>query len=117
MSIRAKLLLVLTLILTVGVGTTGAALMLQNARHEQELIAEKQLLIAENAAFAVQSNLTVAAREVSRLSKLKEIDPGDDDIDPERQLLYSAHENSVLFKELRILDATGRVLTVHPTGV
>lgn len=116
MSIRAKLLGVLTLILGVGVLSTGAALIVQQTAQNEKLLAEKQLLLTQNAAFALANNLSVAAREVSRLSKLKEIDPGDDDLGPERQLLYSAHEDSVLFKELRILDETGRLTAVQPSG-
>jgi len=114
MSLRAKLLAVLTVILTLGVGTTGTVLIRKQARHDHALLAEKQLLLVEHAAFALQGNLSVAARELSRLSKLPEIDAADNDLDPERLLLYSAHENSVFFKEVRILDPDGRVSLVQP---
>ena len=116
MSIRSKFVLVLTVILVVGVGTTGTALILQQARHDRTLLAEKQLLLVEHAAFALQGNLTVAARELSRIAKLPEFDPADNDTDPERQLLYGAHENSLYFKVVRILDAEGRVTLVQPAG-
>src|SRR5438128_131964 len=116
MSLRAKFLVLLTVILVLGVGTTGTVLILQHAHHDQQLLAEKQLLLVEHAAFALQGNLSVAARELSRLSQLPEIDASDNDLDPERQLLYGAHANSVFFREVRILDGEGRVTLVQPSG-
>ena len=116
MSIRAQFVLVLSLILSGGVGTTGTLLILRHARHDRTLLAEKQMLLVEHAAFALQGNLAVAARELSRLAKLPELDPGDNDPLPERQLLYSAHENSVFFREVRILDENGRVTLTQPAG-
>src|SRR4051812_16906891 len=114
MSIRTKLVAVLALILTVAMGTTGGVLIAQQARHDRALVGVKQQLLVEHAAFALQENLSVAARELTRISKLPEIDPADNNLDPERELLYSAHENSVFFKELRVLDADGRVSLVQP---
>jgi len=58
----------------------------------------------------------VAARELSRLAKLPEFDPEDNDTDPERQLLYGAHENSLLFQSTRVIDEGGRVTLVQPPG-
>ena len=116
MSIRAKFLVLLTLVLVIGVGTTGGVLIFQSARHDQKLIAEKQRLLVEHAAFAMQENLSVAARELSRIAGLPEMDPDDSDTDPERQLLYGAHENSVFFKTIRLLDVNGRVTLVQPAG-
>jgi signal transduction histidine kinase len=116
MSIRTKLVAVLTLILTVAMGTTGGVLIARQARHDRALVAVKQELLVEHAAFALQENLSVAARELTRLSKLPEIDPADNDLDPERELLYASHENSVIFKELRVLDPNGRVSLVQPVG-
>jgi signal transduction histidine kinase len=115
-SIRTRLLAALTLVITLAVSVTGVVLIVQHTRHERALIAEKQLLLVEHAAFALQGNLSVAARELSRIAKLPEMDPEDSDTDPERQLLYGAHENSVLFETIRELDSSGRVKLVHPPG-
>ena len=114
MSLRGKFVLVLTLILTIGVGTTGVVLTDQHARHIDALIAEKQLLLVEHATFALQGNLLQASRELSRIARLPEMVPDDSDTDPERQLLYGAHENSVLFQTVRVLDSSGRVTLVQP---
>ena len=116
MSIRTKIVAVLTLILTVAMGTTGSVLIVQQARHDRVLLNVKQLLLVEHSAFSMQEDLQVAARELMRLSKLPEIDPADNNLDPERELLYSAHQNSVFFKEVRVLDADGRVSLVQPEG-
>ncbi len=116
MSIRTKLVAALSLILTAAMATTGAVLIVEHARHDRALIREEKLLSVEHAAFAMQENLSVAARELVRLSKLPEVDPADNDIDPERELLYSAHQNSVFFKELRVLDGSGRISLVQPEG-
>jgi signal transduction histidine kinase len=115
-SIRTKLVAALVLILTTAMGTTGAVLILEHARHDRTMLNAKQLLTVEHAAFSMQEDLSVAARELVRLSKLPEVDPADNDLDPERELLYSAHQNSVFFKELRVLDSAGRVVLVQPEG-
>ena len=116
MSIRSKLVATLALLLVAAMGTTGTVLIAQQARHDRALIDEKQLLLVENAAFSVQENLQVAARELLRLSKLPEVDPADNNLDPERELLYGAHQNSVFFKEVRVVDADGKVSLVQPEG-
>lgn len=114
MSLRAKFVAVFAIILTTGVGSTGGVLMMRHRRHHQEQVTAEHQLIATNAAFALKENLNIVSRELWRLSRLPEVDPQDNDPEPEKALLHGAHENSVFFQWMRVLDAAGRVTLAQP---
>src|SRR5260370_24586264 len=97
MSLRAKFVAVFAIILTTGVGSTGGVLMMRHRRHHQEQVTGEHQLIATNAAFALKENLNIVSRELSRLSRLPEVDPQDNDPEPEKPLLHGAPQTSVFF--------------------
>jgi len=107
-NLRTKLSLVLSILLALSIGATGAILIYESAVHNRTELLAKHQLLAENRAFALRDNFGILENELERLSRLPQIDLSDNNPLPEAQLLDSAHKNSVLYPTA--------VLAVSPTG-
>src|SRR5262245_13188603 len=68
----------------------------------RELTTEHQLF-AENRAFALRDNFEILEDELRRLALLPDMDPRDEDLLPEQQILARAHEHSVLYNTAVLL--------------
>lgn len=114
MSIRAKFVALLAVFVTCGIGVTGAVLIVRNARHERDLVTQKQLLLVEHGAFAMREGLSITSRELMRLARLLQADHSDGESGPERELLRGAHTSSIFFQRIRVVDEAGRLTQVAP---
>jgi signal transduction histidine kinase len=103
MKLRTKLSLVLSILFVVSIGTTGAILIYESARHMRRSVEDRHLLIAENRAFALRDNFEILENELERLARLPQIDTEDNNPLPETELLDSAHGHSVLYNTAVLL--------------
>jgi len=117
MKLRPRIALVSCLAALVSVGATGALIIRQSRSYALDDLLQRQTLLVQNRAFALGDSLDVAARELTRLSKMAEVDLTDNDLRPEAMLLAHAHRNSALFNiGLQIEDASGRCLWAEPSS-
>jgi signal transduction histidine kinase len=117
MKLRPRIALVSCLAALVSVGATGALIIRQSHSYALDDLLQRQTLLVQNRAFALGDALDVAARELTRLSKMAEVDLTDNDLRPEATLLAHAHRNSALFNiGLQIEDASGRCLWAEPSS-
>jgi signal transduction histidine kinase len=113
--LRTRIALLFCLTAVCAAGATGVVLVGESRAHAAEELLQKQLLFAQNRAFALGYNLELATRELVRLSRMAEVDLTDNDLRPEATLLAHAHRNSTLFNiGLQIEDASGRCLWSEP---
>ncbi|HTP24790.1 MAG TPA: ATP-binding protein [Anaeromyxobacteraceae bacterium] len=117
MKLRPRIALVSCLVALASVSVTGALLIAQSRSFSQHELLERQTLLVQNRAFALGDSINVAARELTRLSHMAEVDLTDNDLRPEATLLAHAHRNSTLFNiGLQIEDARGRCLWAEPAS-
>jgi signal transduction histidine kinase len=117
MKLRPRIALVSCLVALFSVAATGVLLIRQSRAYSSEELSERQRLLVQNRAFALDDSLELATRELVRLSHMAEVDLTDNDLRPEAALLAHAHRNSTLFNiGLQILDATGRCLWSEPAS-
>jgi signal transduction histidine kinase len=116
MSFRTKLTLAFLLVSLVGAGVTGASLIIGSYQAQMEQIAEKELLLAQNRAHALEDDLTLVQAELSRLSTLAEVDLADNDMEPEKRVLRYARKDSSLFQMgILLFDDRGTCLWLEPS--
>jgi signal transduction histidine kinase len=114
-SVRTKIAVVLCLILTGGIATTGTLVVREARRYSSSQISAQQQLYVEARAQTFGDNIRVLADELRRLSRRAEVDLADNDVRPEARLLSAAHQNSVLYNiGILILAADGRVIHGEP---
>jgi signal transduction histidine kinase len=115
MSFRTKLTLAFLLVSLVGAGVTGASLIVGSYQAQLDQIAEKEQLLVQNRAQALQDDLALVQAELSRLSTLAEVDLADNDMEPEKRVLRYARKDSSLF-QMRILlfDDRGACVWLEP---
>src|SRR5438270_10414019 len=117
MTLRLRIALLFCATALGSAGATGFLLVAEARRHAAGELLQKQLLFAQNRAFALAYNLELAARELVRLSQRREVDPTDNDPEPEAVLLESTHANSTLFNAgLLIYDAHGHCFAAQPAS-
>jgi signal transduction histidine kinase len=117
MKLRPRIALVSCLAALVSVAATGVLLIRQSRAFSADELAERQLLLVQNRAFALDNRIELATGELVRLSRMAEVDLSDNDLRPEATLLAYAHRNSALFNiGLQILDANGRCLWSEPAA-
>ncbi len=115
MKLRPRIALVSCLVALFSVAATGVLLIQQSRAYSAEELSQRQLLLVQNRAFALDDSVELATRELVRLSHMAEVDLTDNDLRPEATLLAHAHRNSSLFNiGLQILDASGRCLWSEP---
>src|SRR5262252_2497189 len=85
-SLRTQLQLVLSILLALSIGTTGAVLIYESSVHTRTELAAKHQLLAENRAFALRDNFGILENELERLSHRPGIDLSDNNSLPEQQL-------------------------------
>jgi signal transduction histidine kinase len=113
--LRTRLSLVLSLLLAVSIGITGAILIHESLRDAGVELTVGQRLLAENRAFSIRDNLEILEGELGRLALSPQIDLADDDSQPETRLLKNAHLNSVLYNTaVLLLSETGDCLASVP---
>jgi len=113
--LRPRIALVSCLAALASVAITGTLLLAQSRADAARELRSRMQLLAQNRAFALGDALSVATRELSRLSQMAELDLGDNDLRPEATLLAHAHRNSTLFNiGLQIEDAQGHCLWSEP---
>jgi signal transduction histidine kinase len=103
LTLRGKLSLLLSLVLALSIGLTGSILIYQNAQNTRAHLTREHLLLAENRAFALRDNLAILMSELDRLTLLPQVDPTDENPEPEAQLLENAHGHSVLYNTAVLL--------------
>jgi len=117
MKLRPRIASVSCLVALTSVATTGVLLIHQAGAYSRNGLLQRQTLLVQNRAFALGDSIDVAARELTRLSHMAEVDLTDNDIRPEAALLAHAHHNSTLFNiGLQIEDASGRCLWSEPAS-
>jgi signal transduction histidine kinase len=104
-NLRTKLSLLLSILLALSIGATGAILIYESSVHERDELRAKHQLLAENRAFALRDNFLILENELARLAQRPQINLADNDPLPERQLLDSAHQHSVLYNTAVLLLA------------
>ena len=115
MTLRGKLSLVLSLLLAISIGLTGSVLIYQSAQNARAHLTREHQLLAENRAFALRDNLAILAGELDRLTLLPQVDPTDENPQPEAQLLENAHHHSVLYNTAVLLvSADGACIGTVP---
>jgi signal transduction histidine kinase len=115
LGLRTKVAITFCTVTLLGVGTTGAVLVLESAKYQEQQVIQQELLLAENRAFAMRSRIEVLLRELTRLSRMAEINLRDGDIAPERNLLRAAHQGSVLFNmAIFLVDREGKCAWSEP---
>jgi signal transduction histidine kinase len=115
LTLRTKLSLFLSVVLTVSIGVTGGVMIYESARGSRGQLVVEQQLFAENRAFALRDNLQILESELDRLTLLPQIDLGDENPLPEAQLLEVAHTNSVLYNTaVLLLSANGDCVGAVP---
>jgi signal transduction histidine kinase len=115
LTLRGKLSLVLSLVLALSIGLTGSILIYQNAQNARAHLTREHQLLAENRAFALRDNLAILVGELDRLTLLPQVDPTDENPEPEAQLLENAHRHSVLYNTAVLLvSAEGACIGAVP---
>ncbi len=115
MTLRTKVSLVLSGLLVLCIGATGAILLYDSAQHTRRELRSKHQLLAENRAFALHDNFDILVLELTRLAELPQIDLADKNPLPESQLLASAHQNSILYNTaVLLISADGTCVEVTP---
>ena len=115
MSLRSRLTLAFLAVAFFGVGATGYVLIARSYRSALRQIAEQRTLIAENRAHALADELSLIAAELARLGSMAEVNLADNDMEPEKRLLYFAHKDSAIFNiAIAIFAADGRPLWSEP---
>ena len=114
LGLRFKVALAFCGLVVLAVGVTGAVLVVESASYQEGQVVERELLLVQNRALAMQGRIDVLLRELTRLSRRSEINASDGDPAPERGLLGAAHGDSVLFSVAVLLDPSGRVVFVEP---
>jgi signal transduction histidine kinase len=115
LTLRGKLSLVLSLLLALSIGLTGSILIYQNAQNARAHLTREHQLLAENRAFALRDNLAILVGELDRLTLLPQVDPTDENPEPEAQLLENAHRHSVLYNTAVLLvSADGECIGTVP---
>jgi signal transduction histidine kinase len=115
LTLRGKLSLVLSLVLAFSIGLTGSILIYQNAQNARAHLTREHQLLAENRAFALRDNLAILVGELDRLTLLPQVDPTDENPEPEAQLLENAHQHSVLYNTAVLLvSAEGTCIGTVP---
>jgi len=106
---------VLSLLLALSIGLTGSILIYQNAQNARAHHTREHQLLAENRAFALRDNLAILVGELDRLTLLPQVDPTDENPEPEAQLLDNAHHHSVLYNTAVLLvSADGECIGTVP---
>jgi signal transduction histidine kinase len=103
LTLRAKLSLVLSVLLVLSIGLTGGVLIYESARSARAHVTREHELLAENRAFALRDNLQILEGELDRLTLLPQVDLTDEDPAPEAELLEAAHRHSVLYNTAVLL--------------
>jgi signal transduction histidine kinase len=103
LTLRAKLSLVLCVLLVFSIGVTGAILIYQSAQNAREHVTREHQLLAETRAFALRDNLEILEGELARLALSPQVDLTDQDSSPETQLLTDTHRESVLYNTAVLL--------------
>jgi signal transduction histidine kinase len=91
------------------IGLAGGTAIYQSARSMRHELTTEYQLFAENRAFALRDNFEILEDELKRLALLPEMNPGDQDLQPEQRILAGAHQHSVLYNTA--------VLLLSPDGV
>ena len=97
LTLRTELSLVLATLLVLSIGLAGGTAIYQSARNMRRELTTEHQLFAENRAFALRDNFEILEDELKRLALLPEINFGDNNSLPEQQVLFGAHQNSVLY--------------------
>jgi signal transduction histidine kinase len=115
LTLRVRLSLILSALLALSIGVTGAVLIYESWSHARQEVTAKQQLFAATRAFALRDNFEILEGELERLSLLPQIDFNDDDPQPEAELLENAHRNSVLYNTaVLLLSASGECVRSVP---
>jgi signal transduction histidine kinase len=115
LTLRAKLSLVLSVLLVLSIGLTGGVLIYESARSARGHVTREHELLAENRAFALRDNLQILEGELDRLTLLPQVDLTDENPAPEAELLEAAHRHSVLYNTAVLLvSADGACLGAVP---
>lgn len=100
---------------TLAVGATGGLLLSRYRAASLEAVAEREAILVSARAHLVGDELGNLVAEVTRLSRLAEIDLADGNLEPEKSVLRIARRDSVAFSvAIAILDASGTVLWAEP---
>ncbi len=112
------LVVTLTLFATIAVGATGGFLISRHRAAELAAIADRQALLVSLQAHLIDIEVTRLVAEMTRLSRLAEIDLADGNLEPEKRVLRIARRDTVLFSAaIMVLDAHGHVAWSEPQGV
>jgi len=103
LTLRTKLSLVLSVLLVLSIGLTGAILIYQSAQNAREHLTRGHQLLAENRAFALRDNLEILEGELARLALSPLVDLTDQNPAPEAKLLEDTHHHSVLYNTAVLL--------------
>jgi signal transduction histidine kinase len=115
LTLRAKLSLVLSVLLVLSIGLTGGILIYESAKSAREHVTREHELLAENRAFALRDNLQILEGELDRLTLLPQVDLTDENPAPEAELLEAAHRHSVLYNTAVLLvSADGTCIGAVP---
>jgi signal transduction histidine kinase len=115
LTLRAKLSLVLSVLLVLSIGLTGGILIYESAKEAREHVTREHELLAENRAFALRDNLQILEGELDRLTLLPQVDLTDENPAPEAELLEAAHRHSVLYNTAVLLvSADGTCIGAVP---
>ena len=115
LTLRTELSLVLATLLVLSIGLAGGTAIYQSARNMRRELTTEHQLFAENRAFALRDNFEILEDELKRLALLPEINFGDNNSLPEQQVLFGAHQNSVLYNTaVLLLAADGTCLRSVP---
>jgi signal transduction histidine kinase len=96
-------------LLVLSIGLAGGTAIYQSARNMRRELTTEYQLFAENRAFALRDNFEILEDELKRLALLPDMNPRDQDMLPEQQILAGAHEHSVLYNTA--------VLVLTPDGL
>lgn len=100
---------------TLAVGATGGLLLSRYRAASLQAVAEREAILVRARAHLVGDELGNLVAEVTRLSRLAEIDLADGNLEPEKSVLRIARRDSVAFSvAIAILDASGAVLWAEP---
>jgi signal transduction histidine kinase len=111
------LVFLLTAFAAVAVGATGGLLL---ARYRAAALAsatDRESLLVRSRAQLIGNEVAALVAEITRLSRLAEIDLADGTLEPEKRVLRIARRDTVLFAmSIAILDPEGTVLWSEPQG-
>ncbi len=113
----APVLLLVTLFAAAAVGGTGAFLLARYRAAAVRAAAEKQALLVDARAHLVNDELSRLVAEMTRLSRLADVDLADNNPEPEKRVLRIAVRDTVLFSAaIAILDGQGGLVWAEPHG-